>query len=100
MRRGACGRLSLRATRCCNGCAARFWRNGLAVSQYLPTHACEVAKASATQPFAYLQLVFSSVIALTVLAETLRPNVAIGVGIIVLAGLFTPLHQRVTARAA
>ena len=70
------------------------------MSHYMPTRSCEVAEASATQPFAYLQLMFSSIIGLIVLAETLRPSVAIGVGIIVLAGLFTPLRQRVTARAA
>lgn len=49
----------------------------------------EVAEASAVQPFAYLQLVFASMIGITIFGETVRLNVAIGVGLIVAAGLFT-----------
>ncbi len=71
-----------------------------ATSHYLLIRAYEVAEASAIQPFAYFQLVFASAIGITVFGETLRTNVAIGAGIIVLAGLFTLWRQRVTARAA
>jgi drug/metabolite transporter (DMT)-like permease len=49
----------------------------------------EVAEASAVQPFAYLQLVFAAIIGITLFGETIRTNVAIGVGLIVAAGLFT-----------
>ena len=49
----------------------------------------EVAEASVVQPFAYFQLMFVSVIGLTVFGETLRLNVAIGAVIVVVAGLFT-----------
>ncbi len=49
----------------------------------------EVAEASAVQPFAYLQLVFVSVIGLTVFHETLAPNVVTGALIVVAAGVFT-----------
>ncbi|MGJ8611023.1 MAG: DMT family transporter [Octadecabacter sp.] len=49
----------------------------------------EVAEASAVQPFAYLQLVFAASIGLTVFSETLAPNVAIGAGIVMAAGMFT-----------
>jgi drug/metabolite transporter (DMT)-like permease len=49
----------------------------------------EVAEASAVQPFAYLQLVFASIIGITVFGETLKSNVAIGVAIVVAAGVFT-----------
>ena len=49
----------------------------------------EVAEASEVQPFAYLQLVFASAIGIFLMGETLRPNVAIGAGIVVCAGLFT-----------
>ena len=49
----------------------------------------EVAEAGAVQPFAYLQLVFATIIGISVFGETLRPNVALGAGIVVLAGLFT-----------
>ena len=54
----------------------------------------EVAEASAVQPFAYLQLVFASMIGLFILGETLRPNVAIGAAIVVGAGLFTLWRAR------
>ncbi|MDP3959520.1 MAG: DMT family transporter [Pseudorhodobacter sp.] len=58
-----------------------------------------VAEASAVQPFAYLQLVFVSLLGITVFGETLAPNVALGAGVVVAAGLFTLWRQRVTARA-
>lgn len=54
----------------------------------------EVAEASAVQPFAYLQLVFGSMIGISVFSETIRLNVAIGAGLIVAAGLFTLWRQR------
>ncbi|MGJ8546352.1 MAG: DMT family transporter [Sulfitobacter sp.] len=54
----------------------------------------EAAEASAVQPFAYLQLVFAAVIGLSIFAETVRPNVVIGAGIIVAAGLFTFWRER------
>ncbi|MCC5987234.1 MAG: DMT family transporter [Pararhodobacter sp.] len=65
-----------------------------AVSHYLLIRAYEVAEASAIQPFAYLQLVFVSIIGIGILGETLRPNVALGTIIVVLAGLFTLWRTR------
>jgi len=59
------------------------------LSHWLLIRAYEVAEASAIQPFAYLQLPFASAIGITLFGETLRTNVAIGAGIVVLAGLFT-----------
>ncbi len=56
-----------------------------------------VAEASAVQPFAYLQLVFISIIGVTVFGETIRTNVAIGVAVVVGAGLFTLWRQRKVA---
>ncbi|MFD1156506.1 DMT family transporter [Roseovarius aestuarii] len=53
----------------------------------------EVAEASAVQPFAYLQLGFASVIGILVFSETIRLNVALGVVLIVSAGLFTLWRQ-------
>ena len=53
----------------------------------------EVAEASAVQPFAYLQLGFASVIGILVFGETVRLNVALGVALIVSAGLFTLWRQ-------
>lgn len=60
-----------------------------ALAHWLLIRAYEVAEASAIQPFAYLQLVFVTVIGLSVFGETLRSNVALGAAIVVLAGLFT-----------
>ncbi len=54
----------------------------------------EVAEASAVQPFAYLQLVFASIIGLTVFQETLETNVLIGAVLIVGAGVFTLVRSR------
>ncbi len=49
----------------------------------------DVAEASAVQPFAYLQLVFASLIGLIVFRETLQTHVIAGASIVVAAGLFT-----------
>lgn len=54
----------------------------------------EAAEASAVQPFAYFQLVFASVLGLTVFGEAIRANVAVGVAIIIGAGLFTLWRER------
>ncbi|MEJ6502120.1 MAG: DMT family transporter [Rhodobacterales bacterium] len=58
----------------------------------------EVAEASTVQPFAYLQLVFASLIGVLVFHEALRANVVLGAGIIVTAGLFTLWRERVNAK--
>lgn len=57
----------------------------------------EVAEASTVQPFAYLQLVFASLIGVLVFHEALRANVVFGTAIIVTAGLFTLWRERVNA---
>ncbi len=69
-----------------------------ATGHWLLIRCYEVAEASAVQPFAYLQLVFASVIGIFLLGETLRPNVALGAAIVVGAGLFTLWRSR-TKRA-
>ncbi|MDJ0826250.1 MAG: DMT family transporter [Rhodobacter sp.] len=69
-----------------------------AAGHYTLIRCYEVAEASAVQPFAYLQLVFASLIGLTVFAETLAPNVALGALIICAAGLFTLWRERRAAR--
>lgn len=66
-----------------------------AAGHYTLIKCYEVAEASAVQPFAYLQLVFASTIGILFFSETIRPNVALGAGIIVAAGLFTLWRQRV-----
>ena len=65
-----------------------------ALGHYLLIRCYEVAEASAVQPFAYFQLVFASTLGLVLFNEVLRPNVVIGAGIIVAAGLFTLWRER------
>ena len=54
----------------------------------------DVAEASAVQPFAYFQLVFAAFLAISLFGETIRANVALGVAMIVAAGLFTLWRER------
>jgi len=56
---------------------------------YLLIRTYEVAEVSAVQPFAYFQLVFGASLGIIVFGETLKTNVAIGVAIVISAGLFT-----------
>jgi drug/metabolite transporter (DMT)-like permease len=65
-----------------------------ACGHWLLIRCYEVAEVSAVQPFAYFQLVFASAIGITLFGETIRPNVALGVAIIVAAGLFTLWRER------
>lgn len=60
----------------------------------------EVAEASSVQPFAYLQLAFASTLGIFVFGETIRPNVAVGVAIILSAGLFTLWRAHVKSKQA
>ena len=74
---------------CCLGVSAHF----LLIKSY------EVAEASAVQPFAYLQLVFVTLLGLTFLGETLRWNVGVGATVVVVAGLFTLARARAAVKA-
>jgi len=65
-----------------------------ALGHWLLIRCYEVAEASAVQPFAYLQLVFVSVLGIVVFSETIRTNVAFGAALIVAAGLFTLWRER------
>jgi drug/metabolite transporter (DMT)-like permease len=46
------------------------------------------------QPFAFLQLVFASIVGIVVFSETLRSNVAVGALMITGAGVFALLRER------
>ena len=70
-----------------------------ALGHWLLIRCYEAAEASAVQPFAYLQLVFASIIGITVFGETLKSNVAIGVALVVAAGIFTLWREQRKARA-
>jgi drug/metabolite transporter (DMT)-like permease len=78
-----------------------LWMGALCLTavsgHWLLIRAYEVAEASAIQPFAYLQLVFAASIGLVVFHETLAPNVALGAGVVVCAGLFTLWRARIKA---
>lgn len=65
-----------------------------ALGHWLLIKVYEAAEASAVQPFAYLQLVFASALGITVFGETLELHVAVGVAIVVSAGLFTLWRAR------
>ncbi|WP_108484423.1 DMT family transporter [Oceaniglobus ichthyenteri] len=69
-----------------------------ATGHYMLIKVYEAAEASAVQPFAYLQLVFASAAGVFILGETIRPEVVIGVLIVVSAGLFTLWRERVVVR--
>lgn len=65
-----------------------------ASGHYMLIRAYEVAEASAIQPFAYLQLVFASILGLAVFDEELKAHVALGACVVVAAGLFTLWRAR------
>ena len=68
------------------------------VSNWLMLKTYEAAEASAVQPFAYLQIVFVSVIGITFYGEHLAPAVALGTAIVVAAGLYALTLDRRPAR--
>ena len=65
-------------------------------SHWLLLKCYEVAEASSVQPFAYLQIVFVSIIGLTVYNETLAVPVIIGTALIVAAGIYALLQEPAT----
>lgn len=81
-----------------------LWMGALCLTavtaHFLLIRAYEIAEASAIQPFAYLQLVWATMLGLTVFGDTLRPNVAVGAGVVVCAGIFTLWRARQKARTA
>jgi len=64
------------------------------IGHYLLIKCYEVAEASAIQPFAYLQLIWASMIGIIIFGEQITTNVLIGACIIVGAGLFTLWRER------
>lgn len=69
-----------------------------AVSHWLLIRAYTMAEASVLQPFAYTQLPWVAVFAMVLFGEQLAPNVAIGIVIVVGAGLFSLWRSRVRSR--
>jgi drug/metabolite transporter (DMT)-like permease len=60
-----------------------------AAGHFLLIKAYEKAEVSTVQPFAYLQLVFASMLGVTVFGEDLPLPTTVGAGLIVMAGIFT-----------
>ena len=75
-----------------------FWMGLLCVTgafgHFLLIKCYEVAEANGVQPFAYLQLVFGSALAMIVFGETLKYTTAIGSSIVITAGLYTLWRER------
>jgi drug/metabolite transporter (DMT)-like permease len=63
-------------------------------SHWLLTKCYENAEANVVQPYAYLQIVFVTIIGITVYDETLAPAVALGTAVVVGAGLYALLQER------
>ncbi len=64
------------------------------LSHWLLLKCYEATEASRVQPYAYLQIVFVTIIGLTFFSETLAPMVAFGAAIVVGAGLFALSLER------
>ena len=68
------------------------------LSHWLLLKCYEVAEASSVQPFAYLQIVFVSIIGMTIYDETLALPVIIGTTLIVAAGIYALWQDRGAAQ--
>jgi drug/metabolite transporter (DMT)-like permease len=64
------------------------------LSHWLLLKCYEAAEASSVQPFAYLQIVFVSIIGITIYDETLALPVVIGTALIVAAGIYALWQER------
>jgi drug/metabolite transporter (DMT)-like permease len=63
-------------------------------SHWLLLKCYEATEAARVQPYAYLQIVFVTLIGITVFGETLAPLVALGTAVIVAAGLYALSLER------
>jgi drug/metabolite transporter (DMT)-like permease len=68
------------------------------LSHWLLLKCYEHAEASSVQPFAYLQIVFVSIIGITVYDERLQAHIVLGAAIIVAAGIYALWHNRPAQR--
>ena len=69
-------------------------------SHWLLLKCYEATEAARVQPYAYLQIVFVTMIGLTIYGETLAPLVAIGAAIVIAAGLYALSLERKAPDAA
>jgi len=68
------------------------------LSHYFLIRAYDLLDAVAVQPLTYLQLVFASIMGVTIFGETLTANMIMGSLLVVAAGIFTVWRERVVAR--
>ena len=64
-----------------------------ASSHFMMVKTLQVAEASVIQPFSYLQLVFGSIIGVTIFAESINSMIVIGVIVVIGSGLFTTWRE-------
>ena len=64
------------------------------LAHYLLIKCYEVSEASSLQPFAYLQLLFATIIGLWIFSEKLEVHVVMGAFLVVLSGLFAIWRER------
>ncbi|MCA1405796.1 DMT family transporter [Ensifer sp. IC3342] len=67
-------------------------------SHYFLIRAYDMLDAVAVQPLTYLQLVFASIMGVTIFNETLTANMVFGSILVVAAGIFTVWREHVVAR--
>lgn len=70
-----------------------------AVGHFLLIKVYSVAEAGTVQPFAYFQLVFVSILGVTLFHERPDVYIAVGAGLILVAGLYTVIREAQLARA-
>ena len=79
-----------------------IWMGALCVmgatGHWLLIRCYEVAEAGAVQPFAYLQFVFASTIGVSLFGEEVTWNIALGVVIIIAAGIFAIWREQKKAK--
>jgi drug/metabolite transporter (DMT)-like permease len=69
--------------------------SGISVfSHWLLLKCYQVAEASSVQPFAYFQIVFVSIIGITIYGEVLKANVVLGAALVVVAGIYALWLER------
>ena len=64
-----------------------------ASSHFMMVKTLQVAEASVIQPFSYLQLVFGSIIGVTIFSESINFMIVIGVIVVIGSGLFTTWRE-------
>ena len=62
-------------------------------SHFMMVKTLQVAEASVVQPFSYLQLVFGSIIGVTIFSESIDLMIVIGASVVIGSGLFTTWRE-------